>query len=410
MKLGHFVPTLESLSDTGLLGATEDALKAAETGTDVAEGMAEINKNAEEIDGVQTGIEDAFKAEDKIENLLEGAEQTMQEGGMSDKEAKLLEVTTESILYSIGMGHRTSGMTQSPILSLESYAAPQTKRGATIATMEKLMDTVKKVGEQIVKALKAALDKVIGFISGLMRNRSLMEKHLNNLAGRVAAIDTSKQEKAKDKISGGAAALSVGGEASVTTAEKVIKGAIELVIASESMAAAVGTSKSAEEASKAVREAASRVKAVAGGRTLKVEDASEGVVTLAFTEGKTAKEITAPTKEEMARIIKSAQNALKELRGFEQTQTKFKDGINSLIKRLHEVKDVVRSKVGGDDAKKSEYAEAASVKKKARQAQAILAKAGGSLPAAAFQAIKGVADYVSAGIANYKAPAKKDEK
>lgn len=403
MKLGTFTSTLESLSDTGLLGATEDALKAAETGTDVADGMAEINKEAADINSVQTGIEDAFAAEKKIEELLDGAEQTMQSGGMSDKEAKLLEVTTESILYPIGMG-KASGMTESPILSLESYASSQTKGAASIATMEKLGETLKKVGEQIVRALKAALDKVMGFISGLLRNRAIMEKHLKNLAGRVAAIDTSKQEKSKERFTAGAAALSVGGEASVSTAEKVIKGAIELVNASETMANFVGSDKTAEDASATVRSAAARVKTVSGGRTLKVEEVSEGVVSLAFTEGKTAKDIAAPTKDEMARLIKSAQTALAELRGFEKTQTKFKDGVAALIRRLQEVKDVVRSKVGNEESK-AKHSDAAAVKKKARQAQAILAKAGGTLPAAAFQAIKGVADYVTAGVANYKAPA-----
>lgn len=410
MKLGAITATLESLSETGLLGATEDALAAAETGTDVADGMAEINKNAEEIDGFQTGIEDAFAAEKKVENLLDAAEETMQTGGMSPAEAKLLEVTHESIMYSIGMSHRTTGMSQSPILSLESYSQSGTKGAATVATMEKLGETLKKIGSRIIEALKAALDKVMGFISGLMRNRTLMEKHLRNLESRVKSIDTSKQEKSKERISAGASALSVGGEASVGTAEKVIKGAMELVGAAETMSNFIGSDKSAEEAAATVRSAAARVKTVSGGRTLKVEDGAEGVVTLAFTEGKTAKDIAAPNKDEMLRLLGSAQKALKELQGFEKTQNKFKDGVANLIKRLSEVKDVVRSKVGNDESK-AKHAASADVKKKARQAQAILTKAGGSLPAAAFQAIKGVADYVSAGVSNYKAAGeKKDEK
>lgn len=408
MKLGAII-TNENLSEQGALGATEDALKAAETAVDVAEGNVEVIEGVEEIDNMDTGIEDAFAAEKQVENLLDAAEETMKDGGMSDKEAKLLEITHESIMASIGMSHRHTNMSKNPVVSMESYVSSQTRKSATMVTIESLKGSGATIIKNIVAALKAAVNTVANFVAGLMRNRAIMAKHLSNLEGKVKAIDTTKHQRAKETFKTAAQALSVDGKASYDTAMKVVKGATDLVLAASHMSAHVNVSESVDKAGAAIKEAAELVKHVTHGRTLKVEE-NDGIVTVAFTEGKAADEIHAPTKDEMGKLLTEAKNALEELRKFEKVQTKFKDGVNSIIKRLEEVKDVVRSKFG-DDASKAQHSEAADVKKKARQARAVLSKAGGTLPGAAFAAIKATADYVTAGVNNYKSNGEnKDDK
>ena len=86
-KLGDVIAILEDLSSSGALGATEDALQAEQNATDVAEGNAEMIKDVAEIDSVDTGISDAFDAQDRVEELLEAAKETNAEGGLSEKEA-----------------------------------------------------------------------------------------------------------------------------------------------------------------------------------------------------------------------------------------------------------------------------------------------------------------------------------
>lgn len=410
MKLGQYTANLESLSESGALGATEDALKAEETAKDVAEGNVEIIEGVEEIDGLGTCIEDAFAADKQVEALLDAAEETMKDGGMSAREAKLLEVSHESIMSSIGMGHRTSGHTSNPIVSLESYGSFQTRQSATLATLESIKDTAKGLVDTIIKGLKAALSTVMNFISGLLRNRTLMARHIDNLIGRVGKIDTSKEKHKKDKIKAGAEALSVDGKASFASAEKVIDSAGKYVSAAESIAAKIKAElANGKEAGASLRKAVSGLGPATYGRKLVVEE-KDDVVSVKFEEGKKASEIEAPTKEQMNQLLKSAKEVLAELRKFEGTQTKFRDGVNAIISRLSEVKDVVKSKLGSEESK-AKAAAAAEVKKSARQARSILTKAGATLPGAAFTAIKAIADYVTAGVNNYgSGEAKADKK
>lgn len=407
-KFGQIVASIENLSEDGALGATDAALSVAQTGTDVAEGNAEQIKEATEIDYMDAAIESAQDANDKVEDLLEAAEDTMKEGGMSASEAKLLEISHESILNSIGMSHR-NGMMASPITSLESYESSRTKQSATMVTVESLKDSAKSIAANIVRALKAALATVVNFISGLLKNRFLMEKHLENLIKQVEKIDASMVKK-KEKFATAAGALTIQGNASPETARKLLDSASKMITVSSEIASSITSSKDAEASVVVIRSAVNSLgKGLNGGygfltnsRSVKVTE-EDGSVKLEVTESaEGAKEIEAPTKEEMLKLARQALSVVKELRAFEKTQTKLKDGVNAIIARLGEVADVVRSKVGSEESK-AKYGEAAEAKKKARIARSMLSKAGGTFPNAAFQAVKAVSDYVTAGYRNYGA-------
>lgn len=413
MKFGNIVATMESLSEQGALGATEDALEAEQTATDVAEGNVEVTEGAKALEGMDTGIEDAFAAGDKIEDLLENAEETMKEGGMTEGQAKILEITHESIMSSIGMGHRHSGMSKNPLVTLESYASAGTRGSATAVTLEGLMDSAKSIANNIVKALKSLLNTVMNFLAGLVKNRWLMEKHLNNLAAQVEKIEAGAKP-AKDKITGGAAALTVDGKAGVAEAKKILASAGKLCAASAAVAASIKTSKNGADAVSSARSAVKLLPKngdgygfLTGGRKVSIKEEGESLE-VTVSESKGAKEIAAPSKAEMAGLLKDAKTVLQSLRDVEKAQTPLKDGVNAIIARLGEVANVVRSKVGSEESKKKQ-AEAAEVKKQARVARALLSKAGGTFPSAAFAAVKGVADYVTAGLKNLKAEEKKEE-
>lgn len=394
MKLGNIVANLENLSEEGQLGATEAAMNAAETATDVAEGNAEVIKDVAEIDSTDTAIEDAFEAEDKIENLLDAAEETMKEGGMSEKEAKLLEISHESIMSSIGMGHRHSGLTANPVLSQESYASAQTRGAATLATIESLKDSASKIGTGIISALKAALNAVVGFLLKLVRNRAVLEKHLTNLQKQVAAV--KDETKKKDRITAGAAALTVGGEASVETAKKLLASADKMIDASSEIATAIKDKPNTENAADVIKSAVNKIGPLTSGRTVKVEE-KDGTVTVTVDGGaKTAEDIAAPSKAEMNTLLTQAIAVVRKLREFEKTQTKLKDGVAKFIDLLKEGYNKVAGKAGSADNQM-----AGVIRANARQARSMMSKAGGTFPGAAFQAAKAVGDYVAGGLRNF---------
>src|SRR5690606_16371577 len=103
----------------------------------------------------------------------------------------------------------------------ESFNGKANRRHATMEALDNLKESAKKIGQGIVAALKAALNTVVNFIVGLLRNRALMEKHLVNLQAQVKKIDSSATRQ-KDTVSAGAGAFSIGGKADVTTAQKVL--------------------------------------------------------------------------------------------------------------------------------------------------------------------------------------------
>ncbi len=257
MKLAHIV-TMENLSESGAMGATEDALAAAETATDVAEGNAEVIEGAGEIDNLDLGIEDAFEAGDHIEELLEAAEGTMKEGGMTEQEAKLLEVSHESIMRSLGMSHRTTSLSKNPIVTIESYGSSQTRQSATIATIESLVSSGKNIVTQLIAALKAAWNTVSNFVAGLLRNRDLMDKHLSNLQAKVKALGDDLKPRA-ESFKAGAASLSVDGKASPATARQILQSASSLIAASVTIASSIKVVTKPDEAAASVEAALTRL-------------------------------------------------------------------------------------------------------------------------------------------------------
>lgn len=409
-RFANIIATVESLSESGALGATEDALEAAQTATDVAEGNVEVIEGVAEIDNMDTGIEDAFEAEGKIEDLLDAAEETLKEGGMSEAEAKLLEVSHESIMSTLGMGHRNTQLSRNPVCSLESYAGEQTRRSATMVTIESLKDSAMGIAKNIVAALKAALATVLNFIVGLLRNRGLMEKHLNNLKSKVDKIDTTKFKKSKEDFAAAASSLTVDGKASVATATQILESAKKVVAGAITISSVLKTKADAdpEEAVSAVRSAVTSIGRhgdgyghLTGGRHLKIEE-KDGVINVTASEGSAkADKIAAPSKQEMSGLLTKALEVIRGLREFEKTQTKLKDAVEAIVARLNEYTSVVRSKIGTEESKKKGE-EAAKARKTARVARTIMTKAGGIMPSLAFAAVKAVADYVTAGLRNYR--------
>lgn len=414
-KLANLLATNEDLSSSGALGATEDALKAQETATEVADGNVEVIENAGEIDNLNTGIEDAFEASDRVEELLGAAEETMQQGGMSEKEAELLEISHESILSSLGMGHRTTTHTSNPVPSLESFGSEVSRGSATLVTVESLKDTGKTIISKIVAALKAAWNTVSNFIAGLLRNRAVMARHLDNLEAKVKAIPADAKP-AKDSFKTAAAALSVAGKADVSTAKKILMTAKGLVNASITISGAFGAAADSKGAVTTIKAAVQRLPKrgsdfgdLTHGRTIAVKTEDDYVTLEVKDSGAKAESIEAPSKAQMLDLISDAKARLTELRAAEKLAPGFKDVVEKITKRLSEVKDQVRSKVGSDESK-AEHSASAEAKKNARLAQAMMSKAGGTFPGAAYQAVKAVADYVTAGVNNHKAEAKAEDK
>lgn len=429
MKFSDVVYTYENLSENGTLGATEDALAAAETATDVAEGTTEMSKDIAEIDSIETAIDDAHAADGEIGELLEAAEESAAQGGMSEREAKLMEISTEAIFSKLGLSHR-AGLSATPVASFESFKSNSTRMSATRYTIASLEEAKTSLWDKIVAVMKAAMNAIMSFLSGLLRNRALLERHLKNLQKAVSDIKVDKMKKETFGIA--AAALTVDGKADAASAGKILDGVESLITASSTLGDLVNSAqkevddfakgkefnKSAQEVEKYAVEfnkhlndklesSVDKIGALTHGRKIEVKMADHGFMELSIKEGNKGQEsIEAPTKGEMSNLIGRAVTLIGKLREFEKTQTKLKNAMNNFIEGLSGLWNFLR----GAKADDAERAGRGLVKMQVVAVRKLASRVGSSLPGAAFMGLKAVADYVAAGVRNMggeieKAPA-----
>lgn len=412
-KFGAIIATMENLEEAAILANAEEGIPAQETATEVAEVSGDVDIGETDIDQTDTAIESAEGAQDQIGELIEVAEDSLtgdaeevakgevgQEGeGLSENEVSITNDTLESIMNTLGIENTRLTYTT------ESFSNKTDRRQATIDTLEDLTAKAKDIGSKIVAALKAALNTVVNFLVGLLKNRAIMEKHLANLSAKIKTV--AGKQKEKDTFSHSAITLSIDGKASVESAMTLLNDANTLIKVSENVAGALNGN--TEGILAAAQSGGQESYSLTNGRKMTIA-ASEDGVKFDIQSGQTSKEIEAPDEAAMSKLIARALVVIKDLRRFEGTQNKLKSAVQAIIGKLNQAVNTVKDKFTkkpegvGDTGEAGGESEAAAAKKNARLARQVMNKVGGTFPAAAFQAVKGVADYVTAGINNYKAP------
>lgn len=403
-KFAQLVPTRESISESGALGATQDALKAAETTVDVAEGNVEMSKDAAELDNLDAAIVDAFDGIKAIEELKDLAEETMKEGGMTPRVAKALEISHESIMSSLGMSHRKTTESKNPIVTMESFKSAQTRISGTIQTMENLQESINTVKQKVMAGLKQAIAMVMQFFGSLTKNRQAMEQHLNNLAGQVTAIGADAQKKA-EQISGGAATISVNGQANAGTARTLLASAKSLLEGAMMLTVEIGKINPAQgdpavmtnalsEKTQGLVSSLGNNNAFTKGRKLAAEGGLLGLV----EGGGTAEQATAPSREEMTGLLNEAKGVLQVLRSYEAGIKNLQRGAEASLASMMANETAAQQVEGSNDEGASKAREHL-----ARAVGRQVTRLGSQVPSWAFDAVKGSADFVRAGIANFAA-------
>ncbi len=444
-RFAQIIATVENLEEQQNLAAAEDDTVAAQTAAEVAEASADVNSDVDQIEKVDQGIEDAVGAQDKIGELTEIAEDSLvgegeqvEEGelgekgdGLTEKEAALVEITHESIMQSLGF------QVERKVYTTESFSDKESRRDITIATIESLGEKAKAIGAGIVRALKAAVEMVVGFIAKIINNRALMERHLNNLAKRVAEADNGPKKEAK--IKAGASILSLDGAGSAASAERILDNAVQNVALSKKIAETLYNSKTKDASSfftgvmeigDGILKLPANGKGVGifgGGKALflniptpqevtefaeslkadrQVSDMVDNVKSLTKTlkievidVGGVTETMDAPDKSQMTKIIASAKATLSSLRDAEKSRSRLIQFLTVISKPLLDGAFFVSRHVGTKESK--EKGSLASAGKDVIYAAVkILTKVMTTIFSSTFRAIKGAADYVNAGLKN----------
>lgn len=421
-RFAKIISTQESLEEQQLLAGAEGDVEAAETATQVAEATGDVTQDVAEIEAVDTGIDDAENAQDTIAELTGVAEASLaaegeqvaegelgEDGdGMTQTEASVVEITHESIMRSLGF--EVERRTYTP----ESFNDKKSSRQATMEALEGLKESAKKVGDGIMKALKAAFDMVVGFIAKIINNRALMDKHLNNLAKRVAdAKDGAKKEA---KLKAGASILSLNGASDATTAVRVLEGLDHCLGISAKGADIMYRGKNLEDGGKAgleIQEAIASLPAngkgkgiLGGGKAFETnltadatgEDSAK--LTIQVVEvGGTKEEIEAPSKQEMTTVLNAAKKVLTRLREVEKVRSRLKDFVDAYTNASTKIYTTAATRVG-TEASKAKATRVESFRAMVASARAFMSKFMTTTFSHSFRAVKAAADYVTAGLKN----------
>lgn len=418
-RFAQIIHTQESLEEQEMLATAQDDVGAAETATEVAEVSNEVGQDVAEIEAVDTGISDAEGAQDTIAELTGVAEASLaadgeqvpegevgQDGdGMTETEAAVVEITHESIMRSLGF--QVERKTYTP----ESFNDKKSSRQVTMEALEGLKDSAKKVGEGIMKALRAAFDMVVGFIAKLVNSRALMEKHLVNLTKRVAEAKEGPKKEAKLKA--GSTVLSLNGASDATTAVRVLEGLDHCLGIASKIADVMYRNKSLEDTVKIgieVQDAISSLPAngkgkgiLGGGKAFEVNldgSGEGGKISISVVEvGGAKEEIDAPSKSEMTNVLNAAKKVLSHLREAEKIRSRLKDFVAAFQNASSKAIGAVKTRVGSDESKlKAGITE--TFRAAAWTARSIMSKFMTATFSHSFKAVKAAADYVSAGLRN----------
>lgn len=171
MNFKDVLSTLESLQDA--TEPPESEVGKEEVSTQVADASALMESDYKNIEDTDTGIADGEAAIQAIDSALTILKDVNAQGdAITGAELQ----TMESLMGSI---HQHLGLPANRV-TVESFQT--LSRMDLVETME---NVVVDIATKIVAAIKAAFDTVVGFLSGLFRNKMLLGKYLESLKGRL---------------------------------------------------------------------------------------------------------------------------------------------------------------------------------------------------------------------------------
>lgn len=433
---------MSSVISKGLVFAMEDDAELTppaavemvpESAAEVETAAAEVTEQVGEVETMDTAVASAETDADTLGDIQEVLQEGVDSGeGVPESTAEVAEIAIESIRERLGMKRKNPA---SIMPAMESFGSKGSRLAATKIALEGVMDTIKTIWANIMKALKWVWEKIKSFFLALTKNRAMLLKHLEGLQARVKAFDG---QAGKAVTGGSVKAFSIGGKADFSTAEKVLKDSAGLLA---SIGASSATAKnlvnkltggSAEEMTgageelvtgltKAFQQHMGQVNSdkkgaegsvahhygnLVGGKSVAITSSDKEAtlsVQLEDTGAAAAKEAAALDKGQMETLVATSIALVKSLQGYD----KIEKDLEAVTKACQSVADaVMKGKINTTEDKD----EAGKLKKAAANVRALnsmVAKFGSSCPSAVFSAAKAGGDYVTASMA---AAGKKEEK
>lgn len=227
MNFQQLIANAESLEQAGditnqLSVPSDEPIKAEEHHivTDVVEDETNLTSDFNDIDNISTGINEAEKSIETIDELKE----TLDEDdvtGVSPLTMTAVQVTHEAIMQSLGLSMSKP--------TVESFSIRDQHRGL-IATLE---SSKEGIFNRIITGIKILIKQITEFIQNLLRNSWVLEKYRQFVIKKTNAVKASSPDTQYMKES--AAAMSINGTAGASSIDPMYDTAIDFLKHTEAL-------------------------------------------------------------------------------------------------------------------------------------------------------------------------------
>ena len=427
-----------------LANAGDDAEKSLEIQQAVAENVEQVESASGAVTEVETGIDNAMEAEGEVAAAVDTMEEAEEEGGMTPREAELVEARLERACRLLGADMSALGLT----MRRESFGAAGSRLATTKMKREAAEGLGKRIWEAVKKAWQWLKDFATNLFNKLVKSSTGVRDRAKDLQGRLAKLPAGVKTK-KDNLSAGAGFFSVDGKSgineiravagTVVAFEELYTLAVELATPS-TMEKALNANEIPADGGKAAladtrngfkhlgeggkikdlpAEATTHGK-LPGQKTIRVDEDKRtfgekeyvlAKVAIVATEGDVAKEYKALSVPELKEVAKLAVEIGEDLVKLEKSRSILNKIVDTNIKYCSDMMGLSEAAISatikdeGDREKVKEFT--SYLRAYMGQNQSIAKLFANALPVMQFDTAVKACDVVAAGISNFKEEEKK---
>lgn len=167
------------------IGADVSAEEVATLEATVADESTAIQAESNEADVTVTQVEAAVQDGEELEAIADVATDSLADGGegLTEEAAEVAAIAIERARARLGFGD-LSRITP----AREQFGSSSTRQHATVMVVEGIKETIKNIWESIKRAAMRLWEKIKGFVAGLFKSVDQLKKLSESLRGRINKI------------------------------------------------------------------------------------------------------------------------------------------------------------------------------------------------------------------------------
>lgn len=163
------------------------AAPVVETPEEAAASTAAVNDSYVEVDSAMEAIDEAVENAETLDTVADNLGKIEAAGGMDENMAAVAQVAIEGL-------YKKLAVKRQPLLAMETYQSPKTRKNATALALENIQETAKKVWQAILNMLKQAYEFVKNFF------KAIFDKNAKIANAAKAKLEALKKFRADNNV------------------------------------------------------------------------------------------------------------------------------------------------------------------------------------------------------------------